>query len=134
MLPEAMDSRIDYSPQLPQPPQPKRRGPLEFYEWIILLLFLFSLGLSIATHFELDPERFGVKEGVNIVEYPDLLTMFFFLMLIFFDVSAGTRYRMYSDELLTQWKEDKLRFMKMYSNEMERRAIEITESASAKKK
>ena len=67
MLPDSRDSRITEGPRLPKPPQPRRRGSLEFYEWIVLLLFLGSLGLAVATSYELDPDNVGVKENVNFV-------------------------------------------------------------------
>ena len=64
MLPEPRNERMVGvnsmnmdGPTLPQPPQPKRRGSLEFYEWIVLLLFLGSLGLGTATTFNLDPDN-----------------------------------------------------------------------------
>ena len=79
MLPNSRDSRITEGPRLPKPPQPRRRGSLEFYEWIVLLLFLGSLGLAVATSYELDPDNVGVKENVNFVEAWGL-PIFFFLV------------------------------------------------------
>ena len=83
MLPEPRNKRsggvnsmnMD-GPTLPQPPQPKRRGPLEFYEWILLLLFLGSLGLSTATTFNLDPDNVGVKSDAGLVAWA--LPLFFY--------------------------------------------------------
>ena len=50
MLPEPRNERMVGvntmnmdGPTLPQPPQPKRRGSLEFYEWIVLLLYLIHI-------------------------------------------------------------------------------------------
>lgn len=135
MLPEARDSRVNYDLTMPSPPKPKRRGPLEFYEWIALMLFLISFGVSIAVHVQLEPGSTpSVREENNVWTYPDLVAGFFFLLLVIFDTHASRRYAMYSEELLTQWKDDKIRFMKMYSEEMERRASDGKKSKSAKKK
>ena len=49
MLPEARDKRVNYELNMPSPPKPKRRGPLEFYEWIALIIFLMVFGAAIAT-------------------------------------------------------------------------------------
>ena len=68
MLPDSRDSRITEGPRLPKPPQPRRWGSLEFYEWIVLLLFLGSLGLAVATSYDLDPDNVGMKDDVNFVE------------------------------------------------------------------
>ena len=106
-------------PTLPQPPQPKRRGSLEFYEWVVLLLFLGSLGLGTATTFNLDPDNVGVKEDANVMAWA--LPFFFLIIIIWFDVSAAQRYARFSDELLTQWKEDKIQFMKMFTEDMRKK-------------
>ena len=85
MLPEPRNERMVGvntmnmdGPTLPQPPQPKRRGSLEFYEWIVLLLFLGSLGLGTATTFNLDPDNVGVKEDANVMAWA---LPFFFLII-----------------------------------------------------
>ena len=137
MLPEARDKRMSYDLTMPSPPKPKRRGPLEFYEWIVLMLFLISFGVSIAVHVELEADSSttpSIREENNILTYPDMVAAFFFLLLVVFDSHAYRRYSMYSDELLTQWKDDKIRFMKIYSEEMERRAKVGNKSNSTKKK
>lgn len=126
MLPEPRNERtvgvnnmnID-GPTLPQPPQPKRRGSLEFYEWIVLLLFLGSLGLGTATTFNLDPDNVGVKADANAIAWA--LPFFFLIIIIWFDMSAAQRYARFSDELLTQWKEDKIQFMKMFTEDMRKK-------------
>ena len=135
MLPEARDNRVNYDLSMPSPPKPKRRGPLEFYEWIALMLFLILFGVAIATHVQLEPGNSpSIREDTDTLTYIDGVAAFFFLLLVVFDTHASRRYSMYSDELLTQWKDDKLRFMRMYSEEMERRAIDGKKSKSAKKK
>ena len=135
MLPEARDNRVNYDLNMPSPPKPKRRGPLEFYEWIALMLFLILFGVAIATHVQLEPGNSpSIREDTDTLTYIDGVAAFFFLLLVVFDTHASRRYSMYSDELLTQWKDDKLRFMRMYSEEMERRAIGGKKSKSAKKK
>ncbi len=120
VLPDPRDSRIAEGPRLPKPPQPRRRGSLEFYEWILLILFLGSLGLAVATSYELDPDNVGVKENVNFVESWGL-PIFFFLVLIMFDYFASKRYGNFSDEIMNQWKEDKIQFMKMFTEDMRKR-------------
>mgnify|MGYP001216445963 FL=1 len=135
MLPEARDKRVNYDLNMPSPPKPRRRGPLEFYEWIALMIFLILFGAAIATHIQLEAGSTpSVREDTNTLTYIDAVAAFFFLLLVVFDTLASRRYSMYSDELLTQWKDDKLRFMRMYSEEMERRAIDGKKSKSAKKK
>ena len=135
MLPEARDNRVNYDLNMPSPPKPKRRGPLEFYEWIALMIFLILFGVAIATHVQLEPGTSpSIREDTETLTYIDAVVAFFFLLLVVFDTHASRRYSMYSDELLTQWKDDKLRFMRMYSEEMERRAIDGKKSKSAKKK
>ncbi|HIH78661.1 MAG: hypothetical protein CL695_05685 [Chloroflexi bacterium] len=135
MLPEARDKRVNYDLNMPSPPKPRRRGPLEFYEWIALMIFLILFGAAIATHIQLEAGSApSVREDTNTLTYIDAVAAFFFLLLVVFDTLASRRYSMYSDELLTQWKDDKLRFMRMYSEEMERRAIDGKKSKSAKKK
>ena len=122
MLPDSRDSRITEGPRLPKPPQPRRRGSLEFYEWILLILFLGSLGLAVATSYELGPGRdnVGVKEGVNFLEAWGL-PIFFFLVLIMFDYFASKRYGDFNEEILDQWKEDKIQFMKMFTEDVRRK-------------
>jgi len=120
MLPDPRDSRITEGPRLPKPPQPRRRGSLEFYEWIVLILFLGALGLAVATSYELDPDNVGVKENVNFVEAWGL-PIFFFLVLIMFDYFASKRYGNFSDEIMDQWKEDKIQFMKMFTEDMRKK-------------
>ena len=135
MLPEARDKRVNYELNMPSPPKPKRRGPLEFYEWIALIIFLMVFGAAIATHIQLEAGSTpSVREGTNTLTYIDAVAAFFFLLLVVFDTLASRRYSLYGDELLAQWKDDKLRFMRMYSEEMERRAIDGKKSKSAKKK
>ena len=135
MLPEARDKRVNYELNMPSPPKPKRRGPLEFYEWIALMIFLMVFGAAIATHIQLEAGSTpSVREGTNTLTYIDAVAAFFFLLLVVFDTLASRRYSLYGDELLAQWKDDKLRFMRMYSEEMERRAIGGKKSKSAKKK
>ena len=120
MLPDSRDSRITEGPRLPKPPQPRRRGSLEFYEWILLILFLGSLGLAVATSYELDPDNVGVKENIDFAEAWGL-PIFFFLVLIMFDYFASKRYGNFSDEIMNQWKEDKIQFMKMFTEDMRKR-------------
>ena len=120
VLPDPRDSRIAEGPRLPKPPQPRRRGSLEFYEWILLILFLGSLGLAVATSYELDPDNVGVKENIDFAEAWGL-PIFFFLVLIMFDYFASKRYGNFSDEIMNQWKEDKIQFMKMFTEDMRKR-------------
>ena len=120
MLPDSRDSRITEGPRLPKPPQPRRRGSLEFYEWILLILFLGSLGLAVATSYELDPDNVGVKENIDFAEAWGL-PIFFFLVLIVFDYFASNRYGNFSDEIMNQWKEDKIQFMKMFTEDMRKK-------------
>ena len=135
MLPEARDNRISYDLTMPSPPKPKRRGPLEFYEWLALMLFLISFGVAIAIHIQLEPGSSpSIREDTETLTFIDAVAAFFFLLLVVFDNHASRRYSMYSDELLTQWKDDKIRFMKLYSKDMERRAGDGKESESADKK
>ena len=82
MLPDPRDARVAEGPRLPSPPQPRRRGSLEFYEWILLLLLLGSLGLAIATtlvpHIGYDAAALIAKEaqqtGKTIMEVAKLKT------------------------------------------------------------
>ncbi len=135
MLPEARDNRVSYDLTMPSPPKPKRRGPLEFYEWIALILFLTFLGLAITIHVQLGPDGSpSLREDTETLNITNAVAAFFFLLLVVFDIHASRRYSMYSDELLTQWKDDKIRFMKIYSEEMERRAKVGNKSKSAKNK
>ena len=120
MLPDSRDSRITEGPRLPKPPQPRRRGSLEFYEWIVLILFLGSLGLAVATSYDLDPDNVGMKDDVNFVEAWGL-PIFFFLVLIVFDYFASKRYGNFSDEIMDQWKEDKIQFMKMFTEDVRKK-------------
>ena len=120
MLPDSRDSRITEGPRLPTPPQPRRRGSLEFYEWIVLLLFLGSLGLAVATSYTLDPDNVGIKDDVNFAEAWGL-PIFFFLVLIVFDYFASNRYGNFSDEIMNQWKDDKIQFMKMFTEDMRKK-------------
>jgi hypothetical protein len=120
MLPDTRDSRITEGPRLPKPPQPRRRGSLEFYEWIVLILFLGSLGLAVATSYTLDPDNVGIKDDVNFVEAWGL-PIFFFLVLIMFDYFASNRYGNFSDEIMDQWKEDKIQFMKMFTEDVRKK-------------
>ena len=85
----------------------------------MLLLFLGSLGLGTATTFNLDPDNVGVKEDANVIAWA--LPFFFLLIIIWFDVTAAQRYARFSDELLTQWKEDKIQFMKMFTEDMRKK-------------
>ena len=120
VLPDPRDSRIAEGPRLPKPPKPRRRGTLEFYEWIVLILFLGSLGLAVATSYTLDPDNVGIKDDVNFAEAWGL-PIFFFLVLIMFDYFASKRYGNFSDEIMNQWKEDKIQFMKMFTEDMRKR-------------
>ena len=126
MLPEPRNERMVGGntmnmdgPTLPQPPQPKRRGSLEFYEWILLLLFLGSLGLGTATTFNLESDNVGIKDNANFMAWA--LPFFFLVIIIWFDMTAAQRYARFSDELLTQWKEDKIQFMKMFTEDMRKK-------------
>ena len=120
MLPDSRDSRISEGPRLPSPPQPRRRGSLEFYEWILLILLLGSLGLAVATSYTLDPDNVGLKDDVNFAEAWSL-PIFFFLDLVVFDYFAGKRYGDFNKEILSQWKEDKIQFMKMFTEDARRK-------------
>ena len=120
VLPDPRDSRIAEGPRLPKPPQPRRRGTLEFYEWIVLILFLGSLGLAVATSYTLDPDNVGIKDDVNFAEAWGL-PIFFFLVLIMFDYFASKRYGNFSDEIMNQWKDDKIQFMKMFTEDMRKK-------------
>ncbi|RZD36941.1 MAG: hypothetical protein CXT75_05680 [Methanobacteriota archaeon] len=120
MLPDSRDSRITEGPRLPSPPQPRRRGSLEFYEWILLILLLGSLGLAVATSYTLDPDNVGIKEDVDFVE-AWTLPIFFFLVLVMFDYFASKRYGDFNKEILAQWKEDKIQFMKMFTEDARRK-------------
>ena len=120
MLPNSRESRISEGPRLPSPPQPRRRGALEFYEWILLILLLGSLGLAVATSYDLDPDNVKIKEGVNFVEAWGL-PIFFFLVLLIFDYFASKRYGDFNEEILDQWKEDKIQFMKMFTEDVRRK-------------
>ena len=120
MLPDSRDSRIAEGPRLPSPPQPKRRGSLEFYEWIALILLLGSLGLAVATSYTLDPDNVGLKDDVNFTE-AWTLPVFFFLVLVLFDYVASKRYDDFNKEILSQWKEDKIQFMKMFTEDARRK-------------
>ena len=134
MLPESRDKRISYDVKMPQPPQPRRRGTMEFYEWIGLVLFLASLGMSASAHMVLTAgaEGFAVKEDANGILFPDLGVVFFFFLLVAFDYAARMRYTRYSSQLLDQWQEDKIRLMKMYSESMEKKAKRSEEDDSEK--
>ena len=120
LLLDPRDSRIAEGPRLPKPPQPRRRGTLEFYEWIVLILFLGSLGLAVATSYTLDPDNVGIKYDVNFAEAWGL-PIFFFLVLIVFDYFASNRYGNFSDEIMNQWKDDKIQFMKMFTEDMRKK-------------
>jgi len=120
MLPNSRDSRITEGPRLPKPPQPRRRGSLEFYEWIVLILFLGSLGLAVATSYNLDPDNVGEKENIDFAEAWGL-PIFFFLVIIVFDYFASNRYGNFSDEIMNQWKDDKIQFMKMFTEDMRKK-------------
>ena len=98
MLPEARDNRVSdnrvsYDLTMPSPPRPKRRGPLEFYEWIALIIFLMVFGAAIATHIQLEAGSTpSVREGTNTLTYIDAVAAFFFLLLVVFDTLASRRY------------------------------------------
>jgi hypothetical protein len=131
MVPESQN----YDLSMPSPPKPKRRGPLEFYEWVALILFLLSFAVAIAIHVQLGPGISpSIREDTATLTYIDAIAAFIFLLLVVFDAHACRRYRMYSDELLTQWKDDKIRFMKLYSKDMERRTGDGKETESKDKK
>ncbi len=120
MLPDPRDARVAEGPRLPSPPQPRRRGALEFYEWILLILLLGSLGLAIATTYTLDPDDVGIKDNVDYIQ-AWALPIFFFLVLLVFDSFASKRYGDFNEEILDQWKEDKIQFMKMFTEDARRR-------------
>ena len=120
MLPDPRDSRVAEGPRLPSPPQPRRRGSLEFYEWILLILLLGSLGLAIATTYTLDPDNVGIKDNVDYTQ-AWVLPIFFFVVLLVFDSFASKRYGDFNEEILDQWKEDKIQFMKMFTEDARRR-------------
>ena len=120
MLPDPRDSRVAEGPRLPSPPQPRRRGSLEFYEWILLILLLGSLGLAIATTYTLDPDNVGIKEDVNFTQ-AWALPIFFFVVMLVFDYYASKRYVDFNEEILNQWKEDKIQFMKMFTEDARRK-------------
>ena len=125
MLPESREKRINYDVKLPQPPQPRRRGAMEFYEWITLFLFLMSLSASTVLHLDIDTsdDNVSIGEGAGgFVPFPDAVTAFFFILLVVFDYAARMRYTKYSSQLLDQWQEDKIRLMKMYSESVEKKA------------
>ena len=107
-------------PRLPSPPQPRRRGALEFYEWILLILLLGSLGLAIATTYTLDPDNVGIKDNVDYTQ-AWVLPIFFFIVLLVFDSFASKRYGDFNEEILNQWKEDKIQFMKMFTEDARKR-------------
>jgi len=120
MLPDPRDARVAEGPRLPSPPQPRRRGSLEFYEWILLILLLGSLGLAIATTYTLDPDNVGIKDNVDYTQ-AWVLPIFFFVVLLVFDSFASKRYGDFNEEILDQWKEDKIQFMKMFTEDARRR-------------
>jgi hypothetical protein len=120
MLPDPRDARVAEGPRLPSPPQPRRRGALEFYEWILLILLLGSLGLAIATTYTLDPDNVGIKDNVDYTQ-AWVLPIFFFVVLLVFDSFASKRYGDFNEEILNQWKEDKIQFMKMFTEDARRR-------------
>jgi hypothetical protein len=120
MLPDPRDARVAEGPRLPSPPQPRRRGALEFYEWILLILLLGSLGLAIATTYTLDPDNVGIKDNVDYTQ-AWVLPIFFFVVLLVFDSFASKRYGDFNEEILNQWKEDKIQFMKMFTEDARKR-------------
>ena len=120
MLPDPRDARVAEGPRLPSPPQPRRRGALEFYEWILLILLLGSLGLAIATTYTLDPDNVGIKDNVDYTQ-AWVLPIFFFIVLLVFDSFASKRYGDFNEEILNQWKEDKIQFMKMFTEDARKR-------------
>ena len=120
MLPDPRDARVAEGPRLPSPPQPRRRGSLEFYEWILLILLLGSLGLAIATTYTLDPDNVGIKDNVDYTQ-AWVLPIFFFVVLLVFDSFASKRYGDFNEEILNQWKEDKIQFMKMFTEDARKR-------------
>ena len=120
MLPDPRDARVAEGPRLPSPPQPRRRGALEFYEWILLILLLGSLGLAVATTYTLDPDNVGIKDNVDYTQ-AWVLPIFFFIVLLVFDSFASKRYGDFNEEILNQWKEDKIQFMKMFTEDARKR-------------
>lgn len=137
MLPESRDKRVNYEVKMPSPPQPRRRGAMEFYEWITLLLFLMSLTASTIVHLDIDPNDgtggIAINEETNSFHaYPDAITAFFFLLLVIFDYDASRRYTKYSSQLFDQWQEDKIRLMKTYSEGMEKKAKAISKDNDSK--
>ena len=61
-----------------------------------------------------------LKDDVNFVEAWGL-PIFFFLVLIVFDYFASKRYGNFSDEIMDQWKEDKIQFMKMFTEDVRKK-------------
>ncbi|MDE0741598.1 MAG: hypothetical protein OSB59_03300, partial [Candidatus Poseidoniia archaeon] len=74
----------------------------------------------VATSYTLDPDNVGIKEDVDFVE-AWTLPIFFFLVLVIFDYFAGKRYGDFNKEILVQWKEDKIQFMKMFTEDARRK-------------
>ena len=78
------------------------------------------LGLAVATTYTLDPDNVGIKEGVNFTQ-AWALPIFFFVVMLVFDYYASKRYGDFNEEILNQWKEDKIQFMKMFTEDARRK-------------
>ena len=115
MMPESPAPQYDV--RMPQPPRPKRRGPLEFYEWIAFMFFAIILVTTVTI--SIDSARteseLGLVDSDALVNNLYILTGLLFALLFIFDYTASRRYQKYSEVLLGQWKEDKVRLMKLES-------------------
>lgn len=113
-----MRTQQEFADAVPLPPTPSRRGPLELYEKIVLILGILLLILTIWIH--IDASRtYSVITWDNpavLIVILYALTSFMLFILFAFDRTAVRRYRMYNDEILEQWKQDRIRFMKLQSD------------------
>jgi len=57
----------------------------------------------------------GLVDSDSLVNNLYILTGLLFALLFIFDYTASRRYQKYSEVLLGQWKEDKVRLMKLES-------------------
>ena len=76
--------------------------------------------MAIATTYTLDPDNVGIKDNVDYTQ-AWVLPIFFFVVLLVFDSFASKRYGDFNEEILDQWKEDKIQFMKMFTEDARRR-------------
>lgn len=114
----ARPGRNDFADAVPLPPTPCRRGPLELYEKIVLVLGILLLALTIWIHTDAS-RMYSVITWDNptiLIGILYGLTAFMLLILFSFDRTAVRRYRMYNDEILDQWKQDRIRFMRLQSD------------------